>query len=89
MSWDPELDTLEVRIPSLHFGSVRRGRVMTGTEFFTGGNFGDFDKFVPRDLTKRTIVSKYLSVFDLQGKLIPVTARMKRDVRTVLKKIDD
>ena len=77
MAWDPEVDTLEVKIPSLHFGRIARGRITTGTNFFEGGSLTDLDKFVPRNLTKRMVASKFLSIFDLLGHLLSLTAWMK------------
>ena len=43
------------------------------------------DTFVPKKLSKRMIISKFMGVFDLLGKLLPLTARMKRDVRSMMK----
>ena len=38
------------------------------------------DKFVPEKLTRRMIVSKFSSIFDLPGKLVPVLTALKADV---------
>ena len=83
MSWCPLLDTLEVKIGKLHFGTVSRGRLAPGTETFNGkfGNIKEMDDFVPKQLTKRMVMSKFMGVFDLLGKLIPLRAKMKRDLR--------
>ena len=87
MSWSPELDTLEVKLGNLHFGSVSRGRLAPGTEIFEGklGTLEEMNAFVPQKLTKRLITSKFMGVFDLLGKLIPLTSRMKRDLRLLTK----
>ena len=87
MSWTPELDSLEVKIGSLHFGSVVRGRLSPETQVYEGkfGSFEDMNTFVPKALTKRMVVSKFMGVFDPLGKLLPLTSRMKRDLRLVMK----
>ena len=87
MSWTPELDSLEVKTGSLHFGSVVRGRLSPETQVYEGkfGSFEDMNTFVPKALTKRMVVSKFMGVFDPLGKLLPLTSRMKRDLRLVMK----
>ena len=87
LCWNPEIDSLEVKLGELHFGKVSRGRLTPGTEIYKGrfGNFDDMDKFVPEKLTKKLIVSKFMGIFDLLGKLIPLTARMKKDMRRMMK----
>ena len=94
MSWNPEIDSLEIKYSSLHFGSVSRGRMRSGTitwEEFSDGKFANLElmnAFVPEKLTKRMIVSKFLSVFDILGHLIPLTSRMKLDVRRMVKETE-
>ena len=80
LRWQPQLDTLQVKIPPLHFGKKIRGKLKVGTEIFDG-NFGDLCSFVPERLTRRQVVSKFASVFDPYGKLCPVTAAMKQHCR--------
>ena len=83
MGWTPELDCIEVKFSPLHFGRVSRGRLVAGTQIFDGkfGTWQEMDDFVPTKLTKRMIVSKFMSVFDLLAKLLPLTSKMKRDLR--------
>ena len=84
MKWTTVVDTVEVKIPQLHFGTKRRGRVV-GTDFFeTGGNFAKMDSFVPVKLTRRMIVSKRASLYDSLGKLEPIKAKLKLDEREVV-----
>ena len=80
MSWMPEIDTVCVKIPPLHFGKKQRGKLSIGTQIFNG-SFGDLNKFVPKDLTRRHVFSKFSSVFDLFGKNLPATAAMKVHLR--------
>ena len=84
MSWSPKLDLMELKIPSLHFGQVRRGRVDPDTKIFEG-SFPDLDQFVPKNISRRQVCSKFLSVFDILGKLTPVTGKMKLDLREAVK----
>ena len=87
MSWYPKLDFLELKLPGLHFGQTRRGRLDTETEIFKG-KFADLESFVPKKLSRRTISSKFLSVFDIMGKMTPLTAKMKIDLRQAVKETE-
>ena len=86
MAWTPVIDAIELKMQPLHFGKVTRGRLAVGTKIFEGNfaSFDDMNSFVPRKLTRRQVVSKLMSIFDLQGRMIPLTARFKRDMRTVI-----
>ena len=88
MYWSPEIDVLEVKIPTWHFGSVSRGRIKAGTETFDGTMLSDMEKFVPQNISPRQVSSKYLSFYDILGLCLPVTAGMKRDLRRVMKETD-
>ena len=85
--WHTKLDLLEIPIPPLHFSKKVRGRLEVGTQVFEG-SFGDLEHFVPKKLTRRMIFSKNHSVFDLMGKLVPVLAGMKLDLRETAKMTD-
>ncbi len=80
LRWQPQVDTLQVKIPPLHFGKKVRGKLKVGTEIFDG-SFQDLSSFVPEKLTRRQVVSKFSSVFDPYGKLCPVTSAMKHHCR--------
>ena len=88
MYWSSEIDTVECKVPVLHFGSVARGRIKIGTEIFQGCMETDMEKFVPQKLTPRQISSKYLSFYDILQMFLPITAGMKRDLRSVMKETD-
>ena len=81
MTWYPLIDCVAVKIPPLHFGKKSRGKLVVGTEVFDG-SFEDLKKFVPKKLTRRQVISKFSSVFDMYGKLEPVRAKMKLDARS-------
>ena len=87
MEWCPMIDTVTVKIPPLHFGKKSRGKVRVGTEIFDG-SFEDLDKFVPKKLTRRMVVSKFAAIFDMYGHLTPETAKMKLDVSEATKETD-
>ena len=80
MGWSTKIDTLEVKIPPLHFGKKSRGRLVIGTEIFDG-EIQDLDAFVPKTLTRRMVFSKYGALWDILGKLTPITASMKQLLR--------
>ena len=84
---DPMSDSLELKLNQLHFGKVVRGRQSPNTKIFTGDSscFRDMDRFVPTKLSKRQITSKVMGIFDIRGILIPLTARLKRDLRDIFR----
>ena len=84
MVWHPELDTIMVKVPPLHFGKKVRGRLQIGTQVFDG-SFADLNTFCPQKLTRRQVVSKFASLFDPLGKTVPITAAMKAHVRQAVK----
>ena len=53
MQWCPMLDSIELKIPPLHFGKVTRGRLPSGTKSFQGdfGNIQHMEDFVPSNLS--------------------------------------
>ena len=75
MKWFPRFDSMETKIPPLHFGNKSRGRLSSKLKIF--GIFGvapaemlkKLDEFVPRKLTRRIVASKRASIFDIMGKL--------------------
>ena len=78
MVWSPKLDLLEIPLPQLHFSNRARGRLVAGSKVYDGSI--EMEDFVPRSLTRRMIVSKNSSIFDLPGKLVPVLIGLKADV---------
>ena len=84
MKWSTVVDTIEVKVPPLHFGNRQRGRVVGVEIFETGGDFAKMDAFVPVKLTRRMIVSKRASLYDSMGKLEPVKAMLKVNEREVV-----
>ena len=85
--WFPFFDTTQIKIPRLHFGKKVRGRLDPKTVLFDG-SFGDMSDFVSDPLTRRQIVSKRASIFDMFGKISPVMAKLKRFEREVIHSTD-
>lgn len=88
MKWHPQLDTLEVLIPRLHFSRKLRGRLLVGTKIFEGSMMEQLEEFVPKKLTRRIIFSKNYSIFDLLGKLAPIMSILKADMRAAVEQTD-
>ena len=80
MTWLPETDYIELKIQQLHFGKMVRGRLSPKTKVFKDGSSAK-ENFVPQKLTTRMVMSKFMSIFDLRGLLIALTARYKKDMR--------
>ena len=77
LRWCTAVDSIEVKIPTLHFGKRLRGRVVGADYFEENGNFAKMDAFVPDKLTRRMIVSKRAALYDPLGKLEPIKAMLK------------
>ena len=88
MTWWPQTDSVMIKIPPLHFGKKSRGKLTIGTEVFDG-TYADLIKFVPEKVTRRQVVSKFASVYDPLGKLLPVTAAMKVHLRKAVAETKD
>ena len=83
------MDFLEVPIPKLYFNTKKiRGRLAVGTEFYEGQFMQDMDKFVPKQLTRKMILSKKASFFDILGKFSPISAKLSLDLRRAIKETE-
>ena len=58
-------------------------------KFFEGDSEEEMEKFVPNPLSKRQASSKFASLWDLLGKLAPVTPLLKLDLRETFKRTED
>ena len=85
--WFPEADIVELKVPKLHFGKTRRGRLPDNVQLFEG-NEEELDAFVPKNLTRRQATSKLASLWDLLGKLAPIMTGLKLDLRETFQKTD-
>ena len=75
---------MEIPIPELHFGPVRRGKVDESVPRFSGSK-EDLDAFMPKKFTRKMAVSKVASVWDLLGKYAPIMGGLKLDIRKTMK----
>ena len=75
--WYPKLDIYVVKVPPLHFGKRRRGKLDVNIKFFIGDSLEDMDKFTPEPLNRKQVSSKFASIWDMTGKLGPVLAEAK------------
>ena len=64
--WFPEGDVFELKVPKLHFGKSRRGRLPDTVKLFEGDE-EDLEEFVPKKLTRRQATSKLASLWDILG----------------------
>ena len=86
--WFPKLDFYELKVPHLHFGKKRRGRLREDTRFFSGLE-KEINEFVPKKLSRRHVTSKFASIFDSCGKLGPVLSEAKDLLRDTLEATAD
>ena len=83
-AWFPEGDLLELKVPKLHFGKPKRGKIPESVKFFDEAEIS-MDEFVPRKLSRRQVSSKLASLWDILGKLAPIMSGLKLDLREVFK----
>ena len=80
MKWFPEEDVLQLNISRLNFSRKRCGKKDTSEKNY----------IVPEKLTRRDCASKVGEVFDLTGRVAPITASFKVDLHKLSKlKWDD
>ena len=70
MKWFPKNDELSLRIQELNFAPKRRGKKNRETM-----------NVIPKVLTRRHCSSKVAEIFDILGKIAPLVAAMKIDLR--------
>ena len=70
MKWFPKNDELSLTIQELNFAPKRRGKKNTETM-----------NVIPKVLTRRHCSSKVAEIFDILGKIAPLVAAMKIDLR--------
>ena len=75
--WFPKLDVFVVKVPALHFGKRRRGKLDANTKFFSGSTLEEMNSFCPNPLNRKQVTSKFASIWDMTGKLAPVLAEAK------------
>ena len=75
MIWHSKEDLLSLNIGELNFGNKKRGKKPTGTR-----------GIIPESFTKRDCVGKVGEVFDMLGKITPISAGWKLDLVELTKR---
>ena len=75
--WAPLDDTLSIDVKPLFFGKVKRGKRPPPVD-------GNIEEALSENFTKRTILSKVASNYDLVGLYTPITAKFKADYHDLL-----
>ena len=89
MTWAPKVDCFKLNIDRLHFGKKKRGRYPEDLKRYDGSFGLTLDEFVPKTLTRRMCSSVSARIYDLSGKLAPLTLRLKYDLRKLIKSDPD
>ena len=75
MKWLPKDDIVSLDISKLNFAKKHRGKKPTQNQ-----------NIIPQQLTRRHCVSKVVEIFDLTGKVTPITATMKVDLHSLVQR---
>ena len=75
MRWLSKEDLLSLDISELNFAKKCRGKKSSQPQ-----------NIIPANITRRHCVSKVSEIFDLTGKITPITATMKLDLHTLVKR---
>ena len=82
-TWYTESDLFTLNNPPLCFEKKKRGKQPAGSVYFDPKTM-NLGKFVPHQLTRRMVTSSLAKVWDLRGKLTPVTLKFKYDLRRLI-----
>ena len=78
LKWYPENDEISLNIPELNFSKKNRGKKPEGEK-----------RKIPEKITKRDCISKIAEIFDPTGRVTPITAGFKIDIKQLtLRKLD-
>ena len=79
-TWYPAADLFTLNLHPLCFQKKKRGKLPDGAVFYDPKTMR-LEKFVPNPLTRRMVTSTIAKLWDLLGKLTPVTLKFKHDLR--------
>ena len=82
LAWFPKLDVFSLRIPSLYFGTKKRGKIPTSVKVFDGSC--SIDQFTPEQITRRQCTGIVAQVWDILGKVAPITLKLRHDLRKLI-----
>ena len=84
MTWFPSVDSFKLNISNLHFGKKKRGRYID-LDVFDMDKHGNIENFVENKvITRRNCTSVIARIYDLCGKVAPLTLRFKHDLRRLI-----
>ena len=75
MKWYPKKDLMSLDISELNFAKKNRGKKPS-----------QHQNVIPTRLTRRHCKSKVAEIFDLTGKITPITATMKMDLHNLVER---
>ena len=81
--WYPETDLFTLNFPPLCFDKKKRGKLSENSVFYNPKETS-LEKFVPLKLTRRMITRAVAKLWDMMGKITPVTLRLKHDLRKLI-----
>ena len=86
MTWYPKIGCFKLNISNLHIGKKKRGRHSPNLKIFDEEKDGSLEKFVDElgSVSRRNCTSVVARLYDLLGKLAPVTLRFKHDLRKLI-----
>ena len=82
LDWIPKLDTFSLRIPHLYFGTKKRGKVPANVRVFDGSS--SIEMFTPQQITRRQCTGVVARVWDILGKVAPITLKLRHDLRKLI-----
>ena len=78
MIWFPKSDLISLCIPEMNFAKKNRGKKSSS-----------MNRIIPENITRRHCASRVAEVFDITGKITPITASLKLDLHElVIRKLD-
>ena len=76
--WDSERDVIKLDIKPLFFGKKHRGKMPAAVQ-------GDVKEALSAKFTRREMAGKVAAVYDPLGLAVPVTSKLKLDLREIVK----
>ena len=82
LAWCSKLDVFSLRIPPLYFGTKKRGKLPSTVQVFDGSS--SLENFTPEEITRRQCTGIVARVWDILGKVAPVTLKLRHDLRKLI-----
>ena len=83
MTWFPKIDGFNLNISKLHFSKKKRGKYDPNIKIFDDSS-ECLEDFVPHNLSRRQCTSVVARIYDLTGKLAPITLKFKDGLRKLI-----